>query len=69
MVEFALGDIASHGDGDGTGIGDVKMSGIGDGLNDVVQPDDLERRDRVEGESSRAGGGEIVHSGNCRGRC
>jgi len=61
-VEFTLGDVVGDGDGDRTGVG------TGDGLNDVVEPDDLERRDGVEGESSRAGGGEIVHGGNCPGR-
>ena len=67
-MEFALGDIVGDGDGDGAGIGDVETSGVGDRLNDVVESDDLERRDGVEGESSRSGGRKVVHGGNCPGR-
>jgi len=67
-IEAALGDVVGDSDGDGTGVGDVEANGIGDGLDDVVEPTDLERRDRVEGEGSWAGRGEIVHGGNCRGR-
>ena len=63
-VEFALEDVVGDGDGDGTGVIYV---GIGDGLNSVVNSDDLEARDGLEGESPRASGGEIVHGGYCEG--
>ena len=58
--EFALGEAVGDGDGDGTGVGGVDRGGIGGGLNAVVDPDRLEPRDRVEGESSWAAGREIV---------
>ena len=37
------------------------------GLNDVVESGNLEPRDGVEGESSRARGREIVYCGYCEG--
>ena len=54
-VEFALGDV---GYGDGDGIGGV-------GLDGVVESDYLETRDRVERESSRPRGREIVCGEYC----
>ena len=52
---FALGDVGD-GNGDGMGVGSARASGIGGGPGGVVKPDDLEPRDRVEGESPRAAG-------------
>ena len=42
------------------GIGGVDTDGTRGGLEAVAEPDDLERRDRVEGESSQTAGREIV---------
>ena len=57
--EFALIDVGDR-DGDGPGTNNVDRGGMGGGLNAVVDPDHLEPRDRVEGESSWAAGREIV---------
>ena len=65
-VEWGHGDVGD-GDGGGTGIGDVQANGIGGGPNSVVEPNDLETRDGLEGEGPRSGGGEIVHGGYCEG--
>jgi len=65
-AEFAFGDVVGDGDGDGTGVGYVDARGIGDGLDDVVEPNDLERRHGVEGEGSWTGGREVEHGRNCR---
>ena len=59
-VEFALGDALGDSDGDGMGVADIDSDGIRGGLIGVFEPNDLEARDRVEGESPRASGGEIV---------
>ena len=66
-VEVALGNVIGDSDGDGTGIGDVETRGIRDGLDNVIEPDDLESRDGVELEGPRAGSGEIEHGGDCPG--
>lgn len=66
-IEFALGDFGD-GDCDGTGVFDVQTGGIGGSLDGVVDPDDLEARDRLEGESSRAGSGEIVQESSAQSR-
>ena len=42
-VESALGDVVSDGDGDWMDIGGSDTSSIGGGLEDVVDPNDLER--------------------------
>ena len=57
-VDFALGVVVGHSDGD-------RMNDVG--LNDVVESGNLEPRDGVEGESSRARSREIVYCGYCEG--
>ena len=56
-AELAPRDVVGDSDGDGTCVGNV-------GLNGAVGSNDLEHRDRVEGEGSRPNYGEIVHRGH-----
>ena len=64
--EFELGGVVGDGDGDGTSIGDDYVGGTRCGLDGVVDPNYLEPRDWVEGESSQATAREIVQGRHCQ---
>ena len=66
-AELALGDVVGDGDGDGSSLFGIDNNGIRDGLVGVVEPGDLEARDRIKNESSRIRGGEIVQGRYCEG--
>ena len=66
-AELALGDVVGDGNGDGIdGTGDG-TAGSWDDFDGAVGLDESEPRDRVEGESSRATGREIIQGRHCQG--